>query len=130
VLNYVVDFFTFAALLWGLSGALLFSVGGTPMQVPGYMVWVAIGYALIGSVIIEGIGRGLVPVDYQQQRREADFRYLLVRVREHAASIALWRGEQAEHRGLDSAFQGIRSNWREVMRYTKRITAMNALYVQ
>ena len=129
-LNYVVNFFTFAVLLWGLSGALSFAVAGVQVQLPGHMVWLAMLYALIGSLIIEGIGRGLVPVDYQQQRREADFRYLLVRVREHAAGIALWRGERAESQGLGGAFNGIRSNWHEVMRYTKRVTAMNALYVQ
>lgn len=129
-LNYVVDFFTFATMLWGLAGALSFAVAGTQVQIPGYMMWAAVLYALIGSMMIEWIGRGLVPVDYQQQRREADFRYLLVRVRENAAAIALWRGERTESNGLAGAFDGIRRNWGEVMRYTKRITAMNALYVQ
>ncbi len=129
-LNYLVDFFTFATMLWGLSGAVSFVFGGATREVPGYMLWAAVAYALAGSLLIEWIGRGLVAVDYQQQRREADFRFLLVRLRENATGIALWRGETAERVGLAGAFDAIRDNWREVMRYTKRITAMNALYVQ
>ncbi|UQY86196.1 ABC transporter ATP-binding protein/permease [Stenotrophomonas rhizophila] len=129
-LNYAVDFFTFATMLWGLSGAASFALAGAQIQVPGYMMWAAVLYALVGSVIMERIGRGLVPIDYQQQRREADFRYLLVRMRENALPIAMWRGETVESKGLATAFLRIRSNWGEIMRYTKRITAFNALYVQ
>lgn len=130
LLNYLVDFFTFAAVIWGLSGALSFSLAGLQIHIPGYMLWAAILYALIGSVLIEKIGHRLVPVDYQQQRREADFRFLLVRVRENAAQIAVMGGSAAEQAGLDRAFAMIRANWAEVMRYTKRVTALNALYVQ
>ena len=129
-LNYVVDFFTFSTMLWSLSGALAFAIGGAQVEVPGYMVWAAILYALVGSLLIEWIGRGLVAVDYEQQRREADFRFLLVRLRGNATGVAMWQGESAERAGLAGAFDHIRDNWREVMRYTKRITAMNALYVQ
>ncbi|MGY8564475.1 ABC transporter ATP-binding protein/permease [Paracidovorax citrulli] len=129
-LNYAVDFFTFSTMLWSLSGAASLALAGMNVQVPGYMMWIAVLYALLGSLLIEWIGRGLVPVDYQQQRKEADFRYLLVRVREHASPIALWRGESVEGQSLNAAFARIRGNWNDVMRYTKRITAMNALYVQ
>jgi len=129
-LNYAVDFFTFATMLWSLSGALSFAAGGMALDVPGYMLWAAMLYALAGSLLIEWIGRGLVAIDYQQQRREADFRFLLVRLRSEATSVALWQGEATEQRGLSEAFSRIRDNWREVMGYTKRITAMNALYVQ
>ncbi|MBN6152190.1 ABC transporter ATP-binding protein/permease [Xanthomonas sp. AmX2] len=129
-LHYAVDFFTFAAMIWGLSGALSFTLAGFDVHIPAYMLWAAVLYAVAGSVLIEWIGRGLVAVDYEQQRREADFRHLLVRVREHAAQVAMMRGEPAESAGLKQAFGAIRSNWRWVMGYTKRITAMNALYVQ
>lgn len=129
-LHYAVDFFTFAAMIWGLSGALSFSLAGIDVHIPAYMLWAAVLYAVVGSVLIERIGRGLVAVDYEQQRREADFRHLLVRVRENVAQVAMMRGEPAESAGLKHAFAAIRSNWRRVMGYTKRITAMNALYVQ
>lgn len=129
-LGYVVDFFTFATMIWGLSGALSFTLAGLDVHIPGYMLWAAILYALVGSVLIEWIGGGLVAVDYQQQRREADFRQRLLRIRENARQIALWRGEPAESVGLARAFGAIRDNWRDFIRYTKRITATNALYVQ
>ena len=39
------------------------------------------------------MGRRLVRLNYDQLRYESDFRYALVHVRDHAESIAFYRGE-------------------------------------
>ena len=41
------------------------------------------------------IGRSLIPLNFQQERGEADFRFELVRLRENAEGVALYRGEAA-----------------------------------
>ncbi len=80
LLSSVVSFGSFVGILWALSGPI--TVSG--VTVPGYMVWVAIGYALVGSLVAHRIGRPLVGLNFQQQRFEADFRFSLARARENA----------------------------------------------
>ena len=76
-------------MLWGLSGpATLFGI-----EIPGYMVWVALVYAVVGTVLAHWVGRALIPLNFNQQRVEADFRYALVRLRDNAEGIALHAGE-------------------------------------
>lgn len=104
VLNASVTLLSFAGILWRLSGDLpLPFLDGMVMY--GYMLWVAIGYSLLGSWLAHRLGRPLVALNGEQQRVEADFRYALVQVREHAEAIALARGEDPEGGGCatDSA---------------------------
>ena len=78
-LRAVVTLISFVDILWGLSGALTISVGGSPITLPGYLVWAAILYALAGTWFTSWIGRPLVRLNFDQQRYEADFRFGLVR---------------------------------------------------
>ncbi|MFZ9252931.1 MAG: SbmA/BacA-like family transporter, partial [Hylemonella sp.] len=89
LLNALVTLLSFVGILWGLSGAFSFSWGEHEFEIPGFMLWVAILYCLLGSAITHYVGRPLIPLNYQQQRREADFRHNLVRVREYSEAIAL-----------------------------------------
>ena len=57
------------------------------------------------------IGRPLVRVNFELERYNADFRYRMVRIRENAESIALYRGEPDEERRLRSAFARIYDTW-------------------
>jgi putative ATP-binding cassette transporter len=118
LLTAVVTLGSFVVILWNLSGPLTL---GT-VSVPGYMVWAAVGYALFGSLAARAIGRPLIGLNFQLQRYEADFRFSLVRIRENAEGIALYRGETAEAGGLFGAFEHIRSTWWALMRATKRLT--------
>lgn len=129
LLSNLANAVSFAVILWGLSGALSLSLWGHDIRVPGYMLWVAIAYALLGSWIMEKVGGPLVALSYQRQRYEADFRYQLVRVREHAEQIAFYRGEKEEARRLHAAFAAIRRNWRSVMTYSKRVAFTETLYI-
>jgi putative ATP-binding cassette transporter len=82
------------------------TLGGVPLVIPGYMVWVAALYALGGSYMIYKLGHPLVSITYQQQKVEADFRFGLIRVRENAEQIAFYDGEATERAtaGSSSAF--------------------------
>ena len=129
LLLQAMTFVTFATVLWGLSGSFLFPILGG-IAIPGYMMWAAIGYALIGSWLTYLIGRPLVNVNFSLERFNADFRYRMTRIRENAESIALYRGENDEERGLRGAFTRIYVTWWEFMKYTKRLTGLIAFYGQ
>ncbi|WP_233161337.1 MULTISPECIES: ABC transporter ATP-binding protein/permease [unclassified Achromobacter] len=130
LLSTVVTFFSFVTILWVLSGTLSFTLFGHGASIPGYMVWVAIVYAVVGSWVIQKVSGGLIGVNYRQQRVEADFRVLLVRLRQNAEQIAFYDGGNIEGARARVAFGAIRANWREVMRYTKRLMLASSIYAQ
>ena len=107
LLSAVVTLISFITILWVLSGALeLFGV-----NIPGYMVWAALIYAVVGSVLTHFIGRALIGLDFNQQRFEADFRFSLVRLRENSEGVALYRGEGEELAGFRQRFDAVIANW-------------------
>ncbi|MSP05012.1 MAG: ABC transporter ATP-binding protein/permease [Acetobacteraceae bacterium] len=120
LLRQIVSLASFVTILWGLSGVL--TVMG--VDVPGYMVWVAVIYAVIGTWIAHLIGRPLIGLRFRQERVEADFRYALVRLRENVEGIALYGGEREEKGFLQTRFQNIVGNWWEIMRRTKYLNLM------
>ncbi len=94
-------FLTFAGVLWGLSKDFLFHVGDRDYTVPGFMVWAAMTYAIIGSLLSYLVGRGLIGRNAQRYAREADLRFSLVRVNEHVDDISLAAGEADEKRRIE-----------------------------
>jgi putative ATP-binding cassette transporter len=130
LLSSLVTLASFATILWSISGPLDFALGGAAISIPGYMLWVAIVYSLFGSIATHFVGRRLIPLNFQRQRLEADFRFGLVRVRENAEGIALYRGEPSERTGLLERFERIRANWWQLMQYTKRLTFLTVGYAQ
>ena len=129
LLSQVLTLVTFTSVLWGLSGSVTLPIFGG-LTIPGYMMWVAVAYAAIGSWLTYKIGRPLVRVNFDLQRYNADFRYRMVRVRENAESIALYGGEADEKRRLDGAFGRIFGTWWDFMRYNKRLTWFTAFYAR
>jgi vitamin B12/bleomycin/antimicrobial peptide transport system ATP-binding/permease protein len=87
---------SFIGVLWGLSGEVVFMFQGTPFTIPGYMVWCALAYALVGSWITYLVGKPLIRLNARQRSREADLRFALVRVNESSEGVALHAGEQDE----------------------------------
>jgi vitamin B12/bleomycin/antimicrobial peptide transport system ATP-binding/permease protein len=130
LLSTLVTLVTFITILWTIAGALTISVGGTPLVIPGYMVWAAALYAILGSLIIQKVGHPLVSINYQQQKVEADFRFGLIRVRENAEQIAFYDGISTETANAKTIFQRIRDNWWLIMKYTKRMTFVLSFYGQ
>lgn len=130
LLNSVVTLFSFIVILWGLSNAAPLHLFGKEINFPGYLVWVALIYSILGTWLTHLIGHTLVGLDYRQQRYEADFRFNLVRVRENSEQIALLRGEPAERERLLDRFGHVIENWFGIMSRTKKITAFTASYSQ
>jgi putative ATP-binding cassette transporter len=112
----------FVLILWQLSGPLAVSLGGHEISVPGYMVWAALVYAILGSWLTHWIGRPLIRLNFDQQRYEADFRFAMMRLRENAEGVALYRGEAAEAAGFGRRFAHVVTNWWAIMVRQKRLT--------
>ena len=85
------------------------------IAIPGYLVWGALIYSVLGTVLTHLIGWPLVGIDFRQQQYEADFRFNLVRVRENSEQIALLRGEEAERERLLVRFGRVVENWLAIM---------------
>jgi putative ATP-binding cassette transporter len=127
-LRATVTLVTFVAILWGLSGSLMVTVGEFAIRLPGYMVWVAILYAIVGTWVTDWLGRPLVGLNFDRQRYEADFRFSLVRFRENAEGVALYRGEADEFRGFRERFEDVVRNWWGIMLRQKRMTYFTSGY--
>ncbi|WP_083748996.1 ABC transporter ATP-binding protein/permease [Pelomonas sp. KK5] len=102
---------TYATLLWEQGGAFGFTLGGRALAIPGYLFWMALVFACVGTVLSRWIGKPLVNLTMRQQRVEADFRFGLIQAREHAEQVALWRGGEAEYERATGRFEQIRRNW-------------------
>ena len=130
LLSAVVTLASFIVILWDLSNEAPLHLFGKDIPIPGYLVWGALIYALLGTLLTHLIGRPLVNLNFQQQRLEADFRFNLVRTRENAEQIALLRGEPVERMRLLSRFGLVVNNWLGIMQRTKKLTAFTATYSQ
>jgi putative ATP-binding cassette transporter len=92
---------SFVGVLWGLSRKVTFEFRGVEWAIPGYMVWCALAYALVGSLLTWWVGRPLIELNAERYAREAELRFALMRVSERAEAIALYGGEADERRTLD-----------------------------
>ena len=122
LLNALVTLVSFVGILWGLSGAFGFEAGGQTWEIPGFMVWAAVVYCVVGSAITHWLGKPLMGLNFEQQKREADFRHHLIRVREYSESIALDRGEAVEKHRLGGRFVRVLSNYLELLKAQKKLT--------
>jgi putative ATP-binding cassette transporter len=93
LLSSIVTLGSFVVILWGLSSQTPLTAFGIDLASPGYLAWIAILYAAFGTVVAHVIGRPLIARDFDQQRREADFRFAIARVADHAEPIAMRGGE-------------------------------------
>lgn len=121
LLNAVVTLLSFVGILWSLSGPFAFTLGGNSFNIPGFMVWMAVLYCTVGSIITHYIGRPQIRLNFLQQRYEADFRHHLVRVREYSESIALDKGESVERVQLDSRFSTVLANYLTLIKKQKNL---------
>lgn len=98
--NATVALIGFAGVLWSITPWLLMG---------------AVGYAAFGTLMTVLLGRRLVGLDVQQFKKEADLRYELIRVREHAGSIALLQGEEREKGRVRRRFARVLDNFRLII---------------
>lgn len=106
VVNSVFQVAAFSFVLWSISPNLV-----------GLLVF----YAIAGTIITVGVfGKKLIRINFDQLKKEADFRFGLVRIRENSESIAFYQGEQQESNNLKSLFSNVFNNynalilWREL----------------
>jgi len=123
LLNAAVTLLSFLSILWALSGALTIPLGGgVSIAVPGYMVFAALIYAVIGTLLTRWIGNPLVRLTFDQQRFEADFRFSMVRLRENAENVAFYGGEARELDTFLSRFARVVGNWWGIIKRRKRLS--------
>lgn len=92
----------FASVLWSISHELV-----------GFLVL----YATAGTFFtVRVFGRVLIGLNFKQLKREADFRFSLVRIRENAEAIAFYRGESRESFQIGQHFSDVFSNFRRLIR--------------
>jgi putative ATP-binding cassette transporter len=130
LLSALVTLASFVVILWTLSVAAPLHLFGSEWNIPGYLVWAALIYAVVGTYFTHLIGWPLVALNFNQQRFEADFRFNLVRVRENSEQIALLKGEPAETERLVDRFSRVAANWLRIMQRTKKLTFFTAAYSQ
>lgn len=125
LISAVATLVSFLIILWMLSGPISLSFIGLDVVIPGYMVWAALIYAVLGTWLANLVGRRLIPLNFLQQRYEANFRFGLMRVRENAEGIALYRSEPRENEVLEEKFTDVFNNaWRVL------VTEMQLVFYQ
>jgi vitamin B12/bleomycin/antimicrobial peptide transport system ATP-binding/permease protein len=129
-LNATVTLGSVVGILWALSGPVALSISGASYTFYGYMVWVAVGYVIIGTWLTHQIGKLLIGLNFYQQRCEADFRFGLVRFRENTEGMALYRGEQGELKGLRHRPGAVVDKWWVIMKRQKLLIWFTASYSQ
>ena len=121
LLSSVTTLVAFIAMLWMLSSQAAIPWHGAKLVIPGYLVWVAVIYAVFGTVLVALVGRPLIKLRFDQERVNADFRFSLVRLRENSESIALYGGEPRERGQFLARFTSIFENFWQIMRRTRRL---------
>jgi vitamin B12/bleomycin/antimicrobial peptide transport system ATP-binding/permease protein len=128
LLNSVVTLCSFVVILWTLSEDAPVHLFG--VVVHGYLVWAALLYAVMGTVLTHRIGWPLIPLNFQQQRFEADFRFNLVRTRENSEQVAALHGEAAERERHLDRFGSVVANWIAIMKRQKYLMFFTQSYGQ
>ncbi len=128
LLSTLTSLVSFALVLWTLSAD--FPLPGFNVVVPGLLFWIALVYAAIGTAIAHWIGHTLIPLYFQQQQYEANFRFGLARLREYSEQIALLRGEPVEVDGAMRRFGDVFNNYMSIVQVRKRLTAFTSAYDQ
>jgi putative ATP-binding cassette transporter len=130
LLNACVTLGSFVVILWKLSDAAPVHLFGLPFVIPGYLVWAALIYAVMGTTFTHLIGWPLITLNFRQQRFEADFRFNLVRSRENSEQIASLHGEAAERERHFDRFGRVVSNWIAIMQRQKKLLFFTQSYSQ
>lgn len=121
---------SFVVILWQLSGPFSFEVFGHTFHISGYMVWVAVAYATLGTYVTHRVGHKLVGLNFLQQRREADFRFSMMRMRENAESVAFYHGEAQEGMVFKKRFALLLENFWKIVQKQKQLVWLNSGYSQ
>lgn len=95
IITSVIDLVCFSVILFTIMPQLFLAI---------------VLFATVGTVLTVCIGKVLIGLNYEALRKEADFRFSLVRVRENSESIAFYAGENVEERETDRRFENVIDN--------------------
>lgn len=122
---------TFGIILYNLSSSVEFEAFDYKFMLPdGYLLYAGIIYALIGTALTFWIGKPLTLLNFRQQRFEADFRFSLIRLRENAESVAIYKGENEEKRRFNNLFFDVVLNYSNLISRVKKLGFFTLGYVQ
>jgi putative ATP-binding cassette transporter len=128
LISQLSSFVSFAILLWTLSANLSFP--GTSLVIPGFLLWCALLYAVVGSVATHLIGKPLSRLSFARQHYEANFRFSLARLREYSEQVALLAGEHNEKASLIDRFKSVVTNYYSVVFVQARLMFFTSLFGQ
>ena len=108
-----------------IGGTLEVSLGSFQLAVPGFLVVAAVLYAVLASGCMVLIGSRFVKASEDKNQAEAEYRYVITRVRENGESIALIRGEPEERAGIDRSLTKVIAAWRDITFQTMKTTVVS-----
>lgn len=131
LITNIANIFIYGIKLWVITSTLKYYFFiGQPFQFHGLLIIFTVVFVLCGSLIMEKLVKPLIGYDYQQQRLEANFRHSLFNIRDNAEQIAFYQGHQHERKRALLYFSAIYRNWRQLMRFTRRRTLTEKVYMQ
>ena len=128
ILTAVISLFSFISILWQASDLLSFTISGQEVVIPGLLVWAALIYSVLGTGGVFWLGRKLPKLHFLQQKREADFRYSMVRLRENAEAVALYQGEAEEHARFSQRLDTLLDNFWHLIKRQKIVLGYSTIY--
>ena len=110
----VLSIIAFSGVLWGISRELVLFL---------------LIYAVVGTVLTIGVfGQPLVKLNFEQLKKEANFRFSLVRVRENAEAIAFYQGEQQESTQIKDRFMSAFDNYKKLLGWELALNGLTNFY--
>ncbi|MFC6049072.1 ABC transporter ATP-binding protein/permease, partial [Methylobacterium hispanicum] len=128
LLSQAAQLVSFIVILWTISRD--FVLPFTDTVIPGFLVWLVIAYAVVGTWLTHVIGKPLIGLNFRQEQVEADFRFSLARNRIYSEQIALLRGERAESSRLATLFHAVIDNYVDIIFRRIKLIAFTFTYRQ
>jgi len=110
----VLSIVAFSGVLWKISKELVLFL---------------VIYAVVGTILTIGVfGQPLVKLNFEQLKKEANFRFSLVRVRENAEAIAFYQGEQQESAQIKDRFMAAFDNYKKLLNWELALNGVTNFY--
>jgi putative ATP-binding cassette transporter len=101
------------------AGLQLIAFSGILWAISKTLVMFLVLYAILGTLVTLGVfGKPMIRLNFQQLRREADFRFSLIRIRENAEAIAFYQGEAREESHVKQRFGEVFNNYKSLLKRT------------
>ena len=126
----VANLIAFVFILWQASKILKIEFDGVNLEIKGFLVYIAIIYTLICSLITHAIGKKLKPLNFDKQHLEANYRADLLILRENAEAAAFLNGEKREKSRFRDDFLKIVKNYKQIINTEFRLECFSASYLK